>query len=103
MAWSWTDVANFVEIELRDTDTETGKVFVTADAWSRDAGVTMRVRLQNVTDNTTAGESADVTSTVPADASFQATLATGPERYRLQVGSETSGVRVFAIGMVTSS
>lgn len=103
MAWNWIDVANFVEVELRDTDTETGKVYITADAWARDVGVTVKVRFQNVSDGTTAGESAEVTSTVPADASFQATLATGPERYRLQVGSETSGARVFAIGMVTSS
>jgi hypothetical protein len=103
MAWSWTDVANWVEVELRDTDTDSGKVYVTADAWSRDAGVTVRVRLQNVSDGTTAGESADVTSTTPADASFVATLAVGPERYRLQVGSETPGARVFAIGMLTSA
>lgn len=103
MAWHWTDVANFIPVELRDTDTETGKVYVTADAWARDVGVTVRVRLQNVSDGTTAGESADVTSTTPADASFQATLATGPEWYHLQVGSETVGARVFAIGMLTSA
>jgi hypothetical protein len=58
----------------------------------------VRARLRNMTDSTTAGESAVVVSTSPVVVDFPATITGTGRRYRLQVGSSVAGADLFAGG-----
>jgi hypothetical protein len=96
----WVDVANYIDQDLDSHDFLNGEVRVLLDLWSGKSGVPVKARLYNVSDGQSVAESAEVASTAPEDASFTATLALGLNTYRLQVGCETPGVDIFAIGQI---
>lgn len=97
---TWVDVADYVPVELDSTEFIGGVATVRVATWAGTAGAAVRVRLQNITDDVTAGEGEAVTSTTPVTQTFTATLSTGVKRYRLQVSADDSTVDVFAMGQI---
>jgi hypothetical protein len=92
--FQWRDVPEVADVWV------SGSVMkVRLDMWLRGStSAQMQARLYNVTDSTTAGTSVRVTSQVPLEVEFTATLTASPKQYRLQVASPWPGVELFAIG-----
>ena len=88
----WVDIPNFHAHEwLNASEYPGGAARVLCDLWTTAAGVTMKARLVSLlADDTTidavVGTSAEVTATVPTDASFDVVLA-GLKQHKLQVTS----------------
>ena len=89
----WVDIPNFHAHEwLNASEYPGGAARVLCDLWTTAAGVTMKARLVSLlADDTTidavVGTSAEVTATVPTDASFDVVLA-GRKQHKLQVRSD---------------
>jgi hypothetical protein len=103
VAWQWVDVANFVDQDLDSHDFLNGEVRAVLDVWAGKPDIPVKVRLYNVTDDLSAAESPAVTGTVPTRADFMAALTLGLHTYRLQLGCETPGVDLFAVGYLVDS
>ncbi len=69
---------------------------VRADLWALHAGVAVKVRLHNITDDT-AVESSYVTSEIPIATTFIVSIVVG-KRYRLERYPDTAGETVFVAG-----
>jgi len=88
----WVDIPNFHAHEwLNASEYPGGAARFLCDLWTTAAGVTMKARLVSLlADDTTidavVGTSAEVTATVPTDASFDVVLA-GLKQHKLQVTS----------------
>lgn len=90
----WVDIPDFVEVELSDTWFRSGGATVRATAWTGAPEATVQLRLQNVTDDVTAGTSDEVSETTPTAVDFPVTLSTGEKYYRLQA-TGTPGADLF--------
>ena len=97
-ASTWVDVADFVDQEVSASDFPGGVARVACDLWSRDAGVTMQARLWDETNSVSAGESAEVTSQTPTDATFAVALSSGTATYKLQLTADATGTDLFCHG-----
>jgi hypothetical protein len=74
---------------------------VRADAWTRDAAISVTLRLRNVTDSTTTGTSSVVTSQTATEVTFNVTITAG-KTYRLEMLSSANSKGVFGIGVLES-
>lgn len=92
---TWVDIANFVDVSLDSQFFPGGEARVYCDAWNSAPSVTAQLRLYNVTDGVSVGESEPYTDVTPTDQSFNVTLTTGVKTYRMQVTSDTLGVGLF--------
>jgi hypothetical protein len=99
----WVDVANFVDQDLDSHDFLNGEVRVVLDLWAGQPDIPVKARLYNVTDDLTAAESPTVTGIIPLRADFTAPLTLGLHTYRLQLGCETPGVDLFAVGYLVDT
>jgi hypothetical protein len=95
---TWVDVADFIEQEVSDSDFANGIARVRCKLWTRDSGVMVKARLYDVINGVSVGESAEIISQTPVDATFSVTLTTGVTRYHLQLTSDTVESDLFAIG-----
>jgi hypothetical protein len=95
---AWTPVVDFVAFTARASFSG----LVRADAWAREAGTSVQLRLRNVTDSTTAASSAIVTSQTPTAVTFSVSITAG-KTYRLEMQSSASGSGVFGIGALESA
>ena len=90
---AWVDIPNFHAHEwLNASEYPGGAARVLCDLWTTAAGVTMKARLVSLlADDTTidavVGTSAEVTATVPTDATFAVVLV-GRKQHKLQVRSD---------------
>jgi len=87
---TWKPISGAVRLPKQPTALS---VLVAADAFTRDAGVSFRLRIQDVTDNTTAFESAAITPghdrSAPLEIEVSCALAAG-KQYRMEIiGDDT--------------
>ena len=94
----WIDIADFIEQEVSDSDFVNGVARVRCKLWTRDSGVMVKARLYDVINAVSVGESAEIISQTPVDATFSVALTAGVTRYHLQVTSDTVESDLFAIG-----
>jgi hypothetical protein len=94
----WVDVADFIEQEVSDSDFANGIARVRCKLWTRDSGVMVKARLYDVINGVSVGESAEIISQTPVDATFSVILTTGVTRYHLQLTSDTVESDLFAMG-----
>lgn len=81
----WQPISHAVKLPAQ---TSTFTALIECETWTYDAGVSLRLRLQNVTDDTTSTESAPLTPGADRNAPLEVTLAgviAAGKKYQLQI------------------
>jgi hypothetical protein len=94
----WVDIADFVDIEITGENYIDFAGRVLLDAWTREDGVRVMVRMYNRTHDVSVGVSDWVVGSTPTDVSFSVKLITGACRYKLQITSDSLDTDLFAHG-----